>query len=164
MSFHFTSASCVAVGTFNIYIIQPQWLAEMGVWPEGAKCSIQTDLSRPGFKFHRIENDPLRWRVRPESLVVETDESGADCGKPIADVLRHLEWTRIEAVGSNESYSCPIANASDLIDRVLPLGEGPPEGYADSQRSWHRAFMRNGALTNVQLSVNPADDNDRNNL
>ena len=158
MSFRFLSASCVAVGTFNIYIIQPQWLAQMDVWPKGAKCLIQTDLIRPGFQFHRIENDPLRWRVRPESLVVETSEFGADCGKPIADVLQHLHWTRIEAVGSNESYSCPVADASDLIDRMLSLGGGPPEGYADSQRSWHRAFKRSDTVTNVQLSVNPADD------
>ena len=59
MSFRFTSASCVAVGTFNIYIIQPQWLAQMGVWLKGEKFNLQTDLSRPGFKFHRSENDPF---------------------------------------------------------------------------------------------------------
>lgn len=159
MSFRFKSANCVAVGTFNIYIIQPKWSKEVGLWSKGEKFELQMDLRQPGFRFRRVTDDPLRWSVRPERLTVETNEFGADCGTPVSNVLHHLQWTRLEAVGSNETYSCAVHDVSDLVERMLPLGVPSHGDYDDVQRSWRRGLRRNNSVTNVQLSVSPADGN-----
>lgn len=65
MDFTFKHSSCVAVGTFNIYIVQPKLLAEMGVFETEQPVLVSGDLTRPGIRF---EVNNALWTVRPDRL------------------------------------------------------------------------------------------------
>ena len=150
--FEFTHSSCVVVGTFNIYIIQPQWLVEVGIIPEGESVKMQADFRNPGFRFREL-NSPLEWSVRPDRIQIQSRESGSDCGEPLSKVLSHLHWTPIIAVGSNLTFKAPV----DDLDRLLYLfGTGPDptlDDYSITQKTWHRALKREAAVFNLQLSA-----------
>ena len=51
VAFKFQEASCVVVGTFNIYIIRPDWLGKLGLIPEGAIGKIERPLDQPGMRL-----------------------------------------------------------------------------------------------------------------
>lgn len=50
MALKFEKASCVVVGTFNIYILRPQWLAKHEIIETGTEVGIETNLTQPGFR------------------------------------------------------------------------------------------------------------------
>ena len=147
-----SNVSCVAVGTFNIYIIQPHYLAQMGALDEGAKVHLETDIRQPGFRF-QIEGRNIKWNVRPDKLIVQSTSWGDDCGGCIAKVLRCLQWTPIRGIGVNADFGCNAEAAEALLQGVL-LDRNRPENYEMAQRTWHRGLKsESGLLTNIQLSL-----------
>lgn len=155
MAFQFKSASCVAIGTFNIYIIQPPWLAHIGMLPDGAEVDIETNLSRPGF---RLSSPSLgaNWLVYPNRFAIETTAATCNCGETMAKVLEALPWTPLVAIGSNVLYE---ADSSEL-DALPDIGSYPsadvPGDYVLRQRSWHMGVRRDEHVFNLQLSVQEA--------
>lgn len=81
MAFTFKKATCVAAGTFNMYVIQPPWLTKIGIVQKGIEVAIGTDLDEPGFRYIPTRS-PFRWFVSPQRIEVETREPEADCGSP----------------------------------------------------------------------------------
>ena len=71
MPFRFDSANCVAVGTFNIYIIQPSWLSDRWIIPKGVKVAIGSRFDEPGFRFHPQLR--AQWVVKPSVIEVNTE-------------------------------------------------------------------------------------------
>lgn len=146
MQFRFKKANCVAVGTFNVYIIQPPLLTEMGVLAVGKTVELQADLSQPGVRF-TIDN--TTWTVRPERLAIETNRFDVNCGAFLAKMLEQLCWTPIKAIGSNAVY---VADASAEAD--LPSGFRLPTAIAEgvSQRTVHIGYKRDRQQINLQLA------------
>lgn len=145
--FQFHRSSCVVLGTFNIYIVQPKLLAEMGIFPEEWNGSLLGDLTQPGIRF---DSNDSRWTVRPERLAVESKEQSVDCGEPIAKLLTHLKWTPILAVGVNAYFRLPSECETDLPEAFrMPLGTS----IGEHQRSCHVAVKEGDLIYNVQISV-----------
>ena len=50
MAFRLKRANCVVAGTFNMYIVQPAWLAKVGIVPKGIAVTVGSKLDEPGFR------------------------------------------------------------------------------------------------------------------
>lgn len=147
VEFRFKQANCVALGTFNVYIIQPKLLVEMGVLPDGWIGELAADGTQPGIRF---QDQRLTWNVRPERLAVESTEATTDCGHAISVMLERLSWTPIMAVGSNTLFTAEIACEKDLSEVFRPpttqIGE-------TEQRTCHAKFRRETRIINIHLAA-----------
>lgn len=155
MAFRFKKASCVAVGTFNMYIVQPAWLAkpEIGIIPEGTEVAIETKLDAPGFRFTSPKL-PATWIVTPSRIVLETENPAHNCGETMAQVLKALPWTPLVALGTNTLYEGSL-NELDGAPEVssYPLATRKPDDFELAQRSFHVALKKDELVFNLQLSV-----------
>lgn len=151
MPFRFKKATCVVIGRFNMYIVQPSWLAKIGVIPKGIPVAIGTKLDEPGFRFSSLKL-PHRWYVTPNRIEVETEDPEADCGGAVGAVLEKLPWTPLSALGNNAIYEANTGELEELPDlgRFSPHA---PEGYELAQRTFHFGVKREDHLYNLQLSV-----------
>ena len=140
--FTFIKSSCVALGSFNIYVIQPQVLTSMGVLEVDAPLAVAGDLTAPGIRFQTSE---ATWTVRPDRLAVETTSPTIDCGHLVRLVLENLLWTPVMAVGLNYTYSS--ARGTGPCGILLP-----PDVQGASQCTAHVSIERGEATVNVQLS------------
>jgi hypothetical protein len=151
VAFRFKKASCVVAGTFNMYVVQPAWLAKIGLIPPATDMAIGSNLDEPGFRFFSSKLRS-RWFVTPGRIEVETESPGEDCGRLIATVLEKLPWTPLVGIGNNAVYAADLSE----LERLPDLGcfqPAPPEGYEISQRSFHLAVSRGEKIFNLPLSV-----------
>lgn len=153
MPFQFTKASCVAVGTFNIYIIQPAWLTAIGIFEVQTPIQIETDLRRPGFKLSSPGFNST-WFVTPGKLSVETSSPRENCGRYVAEVLKHLKWTPVTAIGSNVTF---LANRTEIEPfPVLDVGTGIvvlPDGVSEARRAFATSLNRSGRTFNLNVTL-----------
>lgn len=126
MSFRFRKANCVVLGTFNMYILHPEWLAKHSIIEPGTEVSIETNFERPGFRFRFVPPQGV-WTVAPNRIMVETDAADLDCGSKVAKVLRALPETPLVALGSNFHYEASSDELGSLPDAIrdFPRGNGP---------------------------------------
>lgn len=104
MALHLKESTCVARGTFNIYIFQPPWIAETVMQlPEGAEGHFRADFSQPGLQA-RFESIGVTCTIRPDSVIVTSDSPDTDCGKPVVRILQELPRTPLRAVGNNFTF------------------------------------------------------------
>ena len=143
IKFTFKQSSCVAVGTFNIYIVQPKLLVDMGVFHLEQPVLVSGDLTQPGLRF---DVQKSKWTVRPDRLSVETEDAEVDCGKFLQKTLEALCWTPIMAVGINCVFEAPPGSEEKLPDD-LRLPRHPNA----SQRSVHFCVPHENSHTNIQL-------------
>ena len=129
MAFTLREATCTAVGSFNIYIFRPDWIA--GLFPGGDASEVEqrplpqhdlsVDLTQPGLRL-RFPGWRTEWTVRPDRLIVATiprDASAgereeqaaandpADCGSAVATVLETLRETPLREVGNTFRFVAP---------------------------------------------------------
>ncbi len=143
------------VGTFNMYILQPQWLAKRGIIEQGMGFAIETNLARPGVRFHLRSYDAI-WAVSPDRLVIETTNSKTDCGEVIARVLEALPETPLFAIGNNTSFEGELSELDRLAEsfRSCPMLECPPKSGTVEQRTFHVGVKRDEHETiNLQLAL-----------
>ncbi len=155
MAFRFEKASCVVVGTFNMYILHPQWLADHGIIEVGADVGIETNLTQPGFRF-RLPENTAAWKVTPERLVVESRKPEIDCGDTVARVLKALPETPLFALGSNVHYQADPSELENLSDAIRNFPRIPPPtpGQSVEQRTFHMGVKRDDRQSvNVQMSL-----------
>ncbi|WP_437187627.1 hypothetical protein SH668x_001032 [Planctomicrobium sp. SH668] len=107
--------TCVVVGTFNIYIFQPEWLAEVLELKAGTHFEIETDLSRPGFKLSSKDFD-CNWIVRPGRLQLEGVRPNPQLGDTLAKVIQKLPETPLYAIGKNFSFQ--VSDTSGLRTEI----------------------------------------------
>jgi len=148
----FKKATAVAVGTFNIYVIQPKWLAEVGIWPDPSQVQMASDLNRPGFRY-RSEGLPTQWEVRPDRLILHTFSSADDCGGLLSSVLEKLAWTPLFGIGLNVEFEGDLAELDRARTNCTPPACEVPEGYELKQRTCHLGMARGDHIFNLQLSA-----------
>lgn len=155
MAFIFDKASSVVVGTFNMYILHPQWLARHGIIAEGTEVGIETNFSQPGFRFRFPENKAT-WSIAPNRLAIESQDPGFDCGRVIADILAVLPETPLVASGNNVHYQASTSELDNLSDAIrgFPRVESPRSEQRVEQRTFHTGVKRNEHQTiNLQISL-----------
>ncbi len=157
MAFQFEKASCVVVGTFNIYILHPGWLAKHGIVETGVEVTMESNLARPGFRF-RFPKDESIWTVAPDRLSIETRCSTLDCGRIVAAILAKLPETPLFALGNNSHYRADLPELAGLSEAIrnLPAVESPG-GWALNQRTFHTGVKR-GEDESVNLQIAIKDD------
>lgn len=144
LEFAFKQSSCVAVGTFNIYILQPKLLAAMGVFELENPILVSGDLTQPGIRFEAVNSV---WIVRPDRLSVESKAPNVDCGELVERTLAALCWTPIMGVGINVIFTA--SGNEELLPDSLRLPSYPNA----KQRTVHVAIPHDGDSTlNVQLA------------
>jgi hypothetical protein len=151
VAFQFKKATCVVAGTFNMYIVQPQWLTKIGVFETGTKVGIWTKFDEPGFRF-QPQDLPNRWYVTPNRIEIETDSPAENCGQKMATVLASLPWTPLLAIGNNTVYEAPVSELDELSD-LKQFSPAPPAEFRIAQRSLVLALMHGEQLYNLQLSL-----------
>jgi hypothetical protein len=154
VSFRFKKASCIAVGTFNIYIFQPPWIDRIVPAPAGSEMTVESDLSRPGLKI-TSPAWPVTWEVRPDRLVLETTSEEADCGSIMDRVCETLPWTPLLAIGSNFAFE---ATLDELPTLGRPLEFPPataPEECEFFRRAWNVAVKHADNVCTLQLMIHP---------
>jgi hypothetical protein len=151
VAFRFDRASCVAVGTFNIYIVQPAWLAKREIIPKGIQVAIGSKMDEPGFRF---QSPKLKshWLVAPDRIEIVTRHPDEDCGILMGRVIESLPWTPLKGVGSNVIYKAP-ADDSAGIAALETFRPPTPAGFTLNQRSLHAGLKRDGHVFNIQLSA-----------
>ena len=155
MVFHFEKASCVVVGTFNMYILHPQWLVRNKIIDDPIEVGFETNLARPGFRF-RFEKDRSVWSVAPDRLTIETEDPQVDCGKPIAKILQVLSHTPLLALGNNNHYRADLSDLETLSEsiREFPRTESPTPDHKVVQRTFHVGIKRTEhEAVNLQIAV-----------
>ncbi len=155
VAFRFQKASCVALGTFNIYILHPQWLAAHGIIEPGTEVGIETNLNRPGFRLH-LPKGNIVWNISPNRVAVETDDPSHDCGDLVAKVLGALPETPVFGLGNNSTYQADLSIVEELASGIqdFPWPEPPSEYKSIAQRTLHVAVKRDEhEVTNVQLAL-----------
>ena len=151
MKFQFKNASCVVIGTFNVFVIQPKLLTEMGLIRKGTSIKVEQDLSQPGT---RIQVDEVTWVVRPDRLIVESKRYGEDCGTPLAELLSKLLWTPVFAVGVNLAFT-----GVDIEESEIPDGFRLPKvEFETTQRTVHACIADKERVFNVQLAASKTQD------
>lgn len=164
VAFKFQKASCVVVGTFNIYILHPQWLAKHGVIDieGGAGVFMEGNLSQPGFRF-RLSKDRVTWNtwnIAPSQIAVETEDPTADCGCMIAAVLEALPETPLFGLGNNVVYRADLAERESLLGpiRDFPQVQSPNPGDKVVQRTFHVGIKHDEhRSTNLQIYFKEED-------
>lgn len=151
MTFQFKRASCVVVGTFNMYIVQPAWLTKIGLFAKNTKVAMWTKFDEPGSRFESPQQNS-RWTVTPNRISVETEKPDEDCGAMVAEVLAKLPWTPVMALGNNSIYEAPLEELHQL-QYLSSLNPEVPEGFEMVQRTFHLGLLRGEQTFNLQLSV-----------
>ncbi len=123
--FIFESASAVAVGTFNIHIFTPGWLAKHGIELR-EHSNMEFAQSRPGFRF-RLAGETQLLIVEPHRIHITSNENGFDCGHVLGAILRKLPETPLVAVGFNWVFSATLDD-----DKTIPAIEGLPSQVEDT--------------------------------
>ncbi len=155
MAFRFEKASCVVVGTFNMYILHPQWLAKHKIIEEGTEVGIETDLTQPGFRF-RFPKSKAVWSVAPHRLAIESQDPETDCGEAVAKILKVLKETPLFALGNNVHYQAELSERENLSPsiREFPETEPPTKEQSVLQRTFHAGVKRSERVTaNLQIAL-----------
>jgi hypothetical protein len=155
VAFRFKKATCVVAGTFNMYIVQPAWLAKVGIIPQGIEVAIGSKLDEPGFRFLSPKLSS-RWFVTPGRIEVETQSPEEDCGAKVADVLQVLPWTPLVALGNNVQYTAPLSEI-DALPEEMRRAPAIPDEYELMQRSFHFGLGRENRIINLQLAIAPEE-------
>lgn len=152
MALHFQKANCVAVGAFNIYIVQPQWLAAKQLLPSDLEVVIESKLDEPGFRF-TSETLRVRWLVTPTRIIIETEEPTEDCGQIMAQLLHWLPETPLVAVGNNAYYFATCEETDGMPALPDYPVHKPMPGYTLQQRSFHIGVAGSDSSYNLQFSL-----------
>lgn len=155
MAFRFQKASCVVVGTFNMYILHPQWLTKHRIIEPGMDVEVETNLTQPGFRF-RFPKYKAAWNVTPNRLVVESHDPATDCGGVVAKLLNVLPETPLFALGNNVHYQAELSERDNLSPpiRDFPDTKAPAKEQSVLQWTFHTAVKRSERATvNLQMAL-----------
>jgi hypothetical protein len=151
VAFRFHQASCVVVGTFNIYILRPDWLGAIGILDPQSEVKIEAKFTQPGLRLSS-PNLGSKWTVLPDRLILETTSARENCGETIDKVLESLPWTPVTAMGCNFSYRGDHTSVDHWHEKTRFPGTKAPEGFSLKQRTWHWGVAHESHIYNIQLS------------
>jgi len=154
VAFRFEKASCVVVGTFNMYILHQQWLAKHNIIEPDLEVGIETNLTKPGFRFRFPQNDPI-WSVTPNRLAVESQDPQTDCGEIVAKVLAILPETPLFVLGNNFHYRAAWSERENLSPTIRNF---PETDLPMLQWTYHAGIQRGERVTaNIQIALKKDD-------
>jgi hypothetical protein len=145
----------VVVGTFNIYILHPHWLAKHGLIEKGTGVLMETNVAQAGFRF-RMPKDRVTWRIAPTQIAVETEVPEVDCGAIIATVLDALPETPLFGLGNNAVYAADLTALDALPEHVRKFPQCQSAGVKETvvQRTFHVGLKHDEhRFTNLQISI-----------
>lgn len=108
MSFRLTRTACFIQGTWNVYILQPNWLHRHGFLPAEEQVLLQTLTTGPGFRYS-AHNQGLLWTVTPTEVTLDTPGSADAVGPLLARLLEVLPHTPLGEVGVTANYLATVA-------------------------------------------------------
>lgn len=150
MALSLKECTCVARGTFNIYIFQPKWIEEL-MDLQSSNLQLSVDFSQPGLRATPAEGEDPSWTIRPDSVVVGSRSCSVDCGSYIARVLDHLPLTPVRAVGNNFTFAGEPQEASSQLASAFWLSQRKPLGLKRSDVGG--SLLRDGVTYNVAVSL-----------
>lgn len=151
MAFRFSDSTAVAAGTFNVHVIHPKWLAEVGLLPDGTKVRMSSDFRRPGFELSP-EGMNVKWDIKPDRLIIVSKSRQEDCGGILASVLEALPWTPLLGVGVNVEFTGLPEDIDGLPESCSLPSCQDVEGYGLRQRTMHIGLTRGPHIFNMQVS------------
>jgi hypothetical protein len=125
MTFTLKKFNSVAVGTFNMYIIQPHWMTRKGFLPEGLEVRVQVNMSEPGLKFGSTELGMV-WEVSPTRLVVQSELPTVNSGERLREIVHALPDTPLTAVGHNFSFIGDVSDLGTIGERLREMAPALP--------------------------------------
>lgn len=134
-----------------MYVIQPAWLAEVGILPFEIDVEIYSKFDEPGFRFTSPKL-PTRWVVTPTRVQIESDKPNEDCGSALAKVLEKLPWTPIAAVGNNALYRAPLDEVPSLPFQDV-FSTSAVGGFTVAQRAVGFGLKRGDTRFNVNVAT-----------
>lgn len=152
MAFRLTTATAVAHGAWNIYILQPEWMQEKGLFDAERPVVVHTLKAGPGVRLTtRGKRSPV-WTATPFSMRVEFEKPaiGEDVGAPLAKLIQALPETPLGPVGYEMTYRGAAGEDMAVVPRPPAWGE-PPDEYGASLQ-----VKRDGMTYHLFLS-RPAD-------
>jgi hypothetical protein len=155
VAFKFEKAGCVVVGTFNMYILHPQWLERHKIVEPDVAVQIETNMTQPGFRF-RFPKDKAIWSVAPNRLAIESQDPRNDCGQTVAKILRALPETPLFAMGNNVHYRAELSERETLSPSIRDFPEPGPlsGGQSVLRRAFHTTVKCSDRMTvNLQMSL-----------
>lgn len=152
MAFVLKRSNSIAVGSFNIYVFQPPDVGRILGLPDQAKMTIHSDFSRPGFKL-TFDVTSEEWQVRPDRVLIGSDDPTADTGSIMEKVLKWLPVTPLIAIGHNFEFKGAVSDLPSLSSlNGFPTMVAEP-GYAVKQRTWHISLERESVTYNLQATL-----------
>ncbi len=151
MAFRLKTASCVTIGTFNTYIVQPAWLTQVGILPAG-EMAIHAKFDEPGLMFSSPKMS-TKWIVQPNKIAIETDNPAENCGELMARILAELRWTPLIAMGNNALYEADLEELKSLPDFSNYPPALAPSGFTQKERGVHTSLAQEESTFNIQLTV-----------
>ena len=133
MAFRLSTASAVAHGAWNIYILQPEWLQAKGVLVTERPVRVETLKNGPGIRLTVRGKRSKRWVATPFEVRVEFERPTAedDVGEPLNKLLKALPETPVRVGGYELTYRG--AAEADMAVVPQPPGRGePPDEYGAS--------------------------------
>ncbi|HEY4761959.1 MAG TPA: hypothetical protein VIH42_15385 [Thermoguttaceae bacterium] len=155
MPFKFKKASCVVVGSFNIYIIHPKWLVKHKIIQDEVEVAIQFNLEQAGFRYH-IPKHKVTWNVAPDRIVVESEDPEVDCGDFLSKMLIKLPETPLFAIGNNVIYEAEKDELNLLAQTIRDFISSVSQIGSETlvQQSFHVALERQKhEIVNLQISI-----------
>lgn len=122
----FTPATTAAFaqGSWNIYILQPEWLHRKGLLPDGHAVQVFTLTNGPGFRYSP-HGRPVLWTMTPFEVTVETPAGAEPVWAALAQLIRALPETPLGGVGVRSVYRRLLADpvaADGVAGTVLLRG------------------------------------------
>lgn len=150
MQFKLTESACVAKGTFNIYIFQPNWVGEVMECKLDEDVEFSADFDKPGFRIS-FASSSTSWTVRPDAVIISSNDGSTSCGELIGKVLDHLPVTPMQAVGNNFAFKSD-GNLADLPSRSeFAWLKTEANGIETKHRSLAFSVEREGAKFNAGM-------------
>ena len=125
MAFRMTTATAFAQGAWNIYILQPLWLHEKGVFVSDRPVKVETLVMGPGVRLSAGPKYP-QWVATPFEVRVQCSKPAPDedVGGPLRRLLEVLPETPVRLVGFELVYQSKKPEDMDAVPR--PSAEGEP--------------------------------------
>lgn len=152
MTFEPFESACVAKGTFNIYILKPDFIADLMGCSVPKPLKYQADFDRPGFQI-QFEDPSLTWTIRPDGIVASSRDPDASCGEYVAKVLKALPVTPMQAIGNNFHFRASSDEKSqDFPGSIRQWVKDTSAIEGATHRAVAISITRNCTIFNLSLS------------
>ncbi|MEX1027255.1 MAG: hypothetical protein WD049_04510 [Candidatus Paceibacterota bacterium] len=156
MALKLNERTCVARGTFNIYIFQPDWFVKIMELDEDTEGQILADFSQPGLRV-RFQDGELIWTIRPDSIILTSSSSKRSVGDLVSKVLHKLPHTPMRAVGNNFTFSNKLEDLGPQDDAAPTFWLEPSRVPGLLHSDIGGAIKRGDAVYNLAISRTETD-------